>query len=281
MKLLSNEPCTVLITGRRGAGKTSLGHLLLSQSRFENKYVILPVKGSIAWNNMPPEIEPVLFDKDVIDRLPQDAVVFIDDSSTYLYARDSGKLENKLMDKAILKSRQKGQTLIFGSHNTRKLDPGVLSDMDAIFFKEPSFLHSKMERKEFKVLSEKAKALFSKISKKERVKYVYRISDDGEAFIKIGQPGHWNESLGMVWRIDESPKKEDKQIAFENKSIDYTEKVYRVLVDAGYPVTIQAIKKKIGGGITVNDVIRAINKLSEAKTISIVKDKSPFDKYMA
>ena len=129
--------------GMMGSGKTSLGHLLLEQSKFKYKYAVLPELESghsVAWNNMPSGVTPVAFSEDVLSELPMKSAVFIDDASVVLYARDHGKSQNKLIDKSILMSRQRQQTLIFATHNARKIDIGALGELSAIFIKEPAFL---------------------------------------------------------------------------------------------------------------------------------------------
>ena len=200
MKLL-NEPCAIVITGKRGSGKTSLGYLLVEKSKYENKVVVLPEPDSIAWNVAKQAgLKPVVFSEEFIDEMPEDSMIMLDESSVSLYARDFGKDVNKLMIKALAKSRQMEQSLLFISHDMAGLDIGVLRGCDSIFLKEPGHLNVSLDRGPFKKLLVKTNAIFKKIPKRQRVKYVYINSGDGEVLAKIGQAKFWCNSLSLPWR---------------------------------------------------------------------------------
>jgi len=206
-KKLIRDPSAVLLMGAMGSGKTSCGHLLLEQSSFKNKYAVLPELESgrsVAWNNMPISVIPVAFSEDVLSELPMKSAVFIDDASVVLYARDHGKSQNKLIDKAILMSRQRQQTLIFATHNARKIDIGALGELSAIFLKEPAFLQEKIERAEFKAYVIEARKHFDMVRERDRVKCVFVVSKNKGRFLQIPQASYWTEALGNVWVIDDS-----------------------------------------------------------------------------
>jgi len=70
-------------------------------------------------------------------------------------------------------------------------------DADAIFFKEPSFLHSKFERSEIREITREVKEQFGKL-KGDRRKYAYVLSHDYEGFLKTPLPSFWCEELSKV-----------------------------------------------------------------------------------
>lgn len=214
-KKLIKDPSAILLMGMMGSGKTSLGHLLLEQSKFKYKYAVLPELDSghsVAWNNMPSSVTPVAFSEDVLSELPMKSAVFIDDASVVLYARDHGKSQNKLIDKSILMSRQRQQTLIFATHNARKIDIGALGELSAIFIKEPAFLQEKIERAEFKAYVTEARKHFNLVREKDRVKCVFVVSKNKGRFLQIPQASYWTEALGNVWVTDESEKKYSEEV---------------------------------------------------------------------
>lgn len=279
---LIRDPSVVLLMGAMGSGKTSFGHLLLEQSNFKNKFVVLPEIDdgySVAWNSTPRDIiTPVLFSEDIVKSLPMKSAIFIDDASVVLYARDHGMNQNKLIDKSILMSRQRKQTLIFATHNARKIDIGALGEIYAIFMKEPAFLQDKIERSEFKVYVKEAKRHFDLINKKDRVKCVYMISGGEGKFLQIPQAKHWKEELGDVWVLDESGTVVDtRDIVSDGDSC--VEQVYKTFVDTGYPLTVYAIKNKLGSGTSINDVTRAVDMLVNKRLLRVVPNKGTLDKY--
>jgi len=207
-KKLIKDPSAILLMGAMGSGKTSTGHLILEQSKFKYKYAVLPELESghsVAWNAMPKGIvTPVEFSEDVLSELPMKSAVFIDDASVVLYARDHGKSQNKLIDKSILMSRQRQQTLIFATHNARKIDIGALGELSYILIKEPAFLQEKIERSEFKAYVTEARKHFDRVREKDRVKCVFVVSKNKGMFLQIPQASYWTEALRNVWVIDES-----------------------------------------------------------------------------
>jgi hypothetical protein len=206
------------------------------------------------------------------------SAIFIDDASVVLYARDHGMNQNKLIDKSILMSRQRKQTLIFATHNARKIDIGALGEIYAIFMKEPAFLQDKIERSEFKVYVKEAKRHFDLINKKDRVKCVYMISGGEGKFLQIPQAKHWKEELGDVWVLDESGTVVDtRDIVSDGDSC--VEQVYKTFVDTGYPLTVYAIKNKLGSGTSINDVTRVVDMLVNKRLLRVVPNKGTLDKY--
>ena len=187
-KILENSE-VILITGRRGAGKTALGYYILEQS--PNPYVFgLPEE---AWQYLPEFITPLKS----LEKLPKKATIFIDEAALWFYSRSSSQRMNRYISQLVTEARHQEQLLIFATHTLRKLDIGVVMDADAIFFKEPSFLHSKFERSEIREITREVKEQFGKL-KGDRRKYTYVLSHDYEGFLKTPLPSFWCEELSKV-----------------------------------------------------------------------------------
>lgn len=211
-KKIIKDPSAVLLTGMMGSGKTSTGHLLLEQSKFKQKFAVLPELEdghSVAWNAMPDCVTPVAFSEDIIRELPMKSAIFVDDASVVLYARDHSRSMNKLIDKSILMSRQRQQTLIFATHNARKIDIGALGEISAVLLKEPAFLQEKVERAEFKSYVVEARKHFNMVRERDRVRCVFVVSKNRGRFLQIPQASYWTEALGNVWVLDESTVNND------------------------------------------------------------------------
>lgn len=179
----------ILITGRRGAGKTALGYYILEQS--PNPYVFGLPEG--AWQYLPESITPLKS----LENLPEKATIFIDEAALWFYSRSSSQKLNKYISQLVTEARHQEQLLIFATHTLRKLDIGVVMDADTIFFKEPSFLHSKFERSEIREITEEVMKQFSRL-KEDRRKYTYVLSHDYEGFIKTPLPSFWCDELSKA-----------------------------------------------------------------------------------
>ncbi|RLF14334.1 MAG: hypothetical protein DRN06_07235 [Thermoprotei archaeon] len=189
LKKILESSEVILITGKRGAGKTALGYYILEQS--PNPYVFgLPEE---AWRYLPKFITPLKS----LEKLPEKATIFIDEAALWFYSRSSSQKMNKYISQLVTEARHQEQLLIFATHTLRKLDIGVVMDADAILFKEPSFLHSKFERSEIREITREVKEQFSKL-RGDRRKYTYVLSHDYEGFLKTPLPSFWCEELSKA-----------------------------------------------------------------------------------
>ena len=183
----------ILITGRRGAGKTALGAKLLENSGDRDAYFM--GLSEPYWKLLPDNITPLLVNTQTLENLPSDAVIFMDEAGLFYFSRDYSKQLNKLIAKLVTEARHLNQVLVFATHTLRKLDVSIVLDADAILLKEPSLLHSKFERKEILELVRQAKQAFDKIPPPERVKHAYLVSQDCEGMLKVELPSFWTEEL--------------------------------------------------------------------------------------
>ena len=248
----------ILITGRRGAGKTALGYYILEQS--PNPYVFGLPEG--AWQYLPESITPLKS----LENLPEKATIFIDEAALWFYSRSSSQKLNKYISQLVTEARHQEQLLIFATHTLRKLDIGVVMDADAIFFKEPSFLHSKFERSEIREITREVMRHFSRL-KDDRRKYTYVLSHDYEGFIKTPLPSFWCEELSKVQiNIELSPPAPDL-----SRRLGWLENVLKKPLERRHPeVNIDINLCEDGDGFIVKGTIKDFYKAQFAKpTISI------------
>ena len=183
------------IFGKRGSGKSAAGYAILEYyNTKENAHVV--GLGKEHWHLLPDTIVPLPLDFQTLNDLPWHSTIFIDEAAQYFYARDSHKTLNKFISKLETDARKKDQLLVFATHTFRKLDIGVILDMDALMFKQPSMLHARFERKEILEMVKSAKREFDRLPKSEnRAKYAYLISDDYEGMIEVPLPSFWCDEL--------------------------------------------------------------------------------------
>ena len=183
----------ILVTGKRGAGKTALLCTILENS--SKKDVFITGISQEYWHLLPDTITPLPLDAQTLEHLPENATIALDESALFFYSRDYSKQLNKLVSKLVTEARHKKELLVFATHSLRKIDIGIAIDADAIIFKEPSLLHSKFERKEILRLVQEAKRAFDKIPPPERVKHAYLVSQDYEGMLEVELPSFWTEEL--------------------------------------------------------------------------------------
>ena len=140
----------MLIIGKRGSGKTSLGMKLLELFRYDAERKCHVV--GYANTKLPKWIKKI----DSIEKAPENAVVLIDEGAIGYFSRDSMQAANKMLSKIMTIARHKNLTVIIITQNSAMLDINVLRLADTLVFKEPSLLQSRFERKALKDMFEVA-----------------------------------------------------------------------------------------------------------------------------
>jgi hypothetical protein len=189
------HPSIVVILGRRGSGKSVLGHRLFEHLRWtaspyiiglpENAKKLLPDWVGIAAN---------------LEDVPPKAVVLVDEAYLTYHARSSMAAEAKTLSKMINLSRQREQTLIFVSQEARQVDRNIVSSANVVIFKDLETLQLKFDRRELKEIATSAKQAFATITgDKRKWAYVYSPDTGFMGLMENSLPTYWTEKLSHIF----------------------------------------------------------------------------------
>ncbi len=181
----------MLITGKRGSGKTSLGMSILEilNSIKRKCYAIGFDKAKLPkW----------LKKARVLEDVSNNAAVLVDEGAIVYSSRDSMKKANKMLGKLMAVARHKNLSLILIAQNTSMIDLNVLRLSDVLLLKEPSLLQAEFERPALQKRYMKVAPLFKK--QKERTKCFYVWSDDFEGMLRYNLPAFWNETISKAFK---------------------------------------------------------------------------------
>ncbi len=188
---LTKESLIILITGKRGSGKTALGYALLEVMNSVNKkcYAL-----GFDEAKLPRWVRKVRSLEDA----PNDSTALVDEGGILYSSRESSKKSNKMLGSLMTIARHKNLNLILIVQNSAMIDLNVLRMVDILLLKEPSLLQSEFERMALKKMYHKIKPLFTE--QEEKVKHFYVWSDDFEGLLKFSLPAFWNESISKSFR---------------------------------------------------------------------------------
>jgi hypothetical protein len=203
------HPSLVLVLGKRGSGKSALAYYLIEIHRYGLKPYVVGIPQSK--QHLLPEWVGVASS---LEEVPFGAIAIIDEAYLLYHARGSTTQESKEMSKLINLSRQKGQTIIFVSQESRSIDKNIASSANVIIFKEPGILQSEFERPELNRLAKKASEAFVSISgNKQQWSYVYSPDADFSGLIKNGLPSFWKPELGRIFAGDIPPTSKSRIVS--------------------------------------------------------------------
>jgi hypothetical protein len=189
------SPMAIAISGARGSGKSGLAYWLAETmgKKRECKVAVL---------GLSPEKQHLLPDGweiiDDITHAPPNAVVLVDEVALQFHARRSQSAENLAMDRVLSISRQAAQDVIFATHSFRKMDVAIVSDLDVIACKKPSFLHKRFERLEIRQFTKQASEYFEGLEGDHR-QWTYIFTDDYEGPVTNPLPEFWTDELSCGW----------------------------------------------------------------------------------
>lgn len=187
-KRIFSDSLILLIFGKRGSGKSSLGFRLLENihSKTKRKCYALGIEQKL----IPNWISSV----DSVEKVPNGGVVLIDEGAISFGSRDSMTIKNKELIKLLAIARHKSLSLVFVTQNTGLIDKNILALTDALFVKEGSLLQMEMERPEVRKFYEKANKSLKEI-KENRKGHVYLIDSDFEGTLSYKLPSFWSNDL--------------------------------------------------------------------------------------
>jgi len=206
-------PSASLILGKRGSGKTAFGYRVLEEARDRNLTPHVMGLPKDKWYLLPEYIEPIEDPTEMGD----DSAVLMDESYQYMFAREHGTSFNKMMAKLLGIVRQKNQLFMFATHLARKLDVSAVYDSDNIVFREPSFLHTRMERREIRDLIKNASEFFKKSP--NPVKSAYVITPSGIKKVNVELPSFWSEELSRAFADVELLKESEEKISGKDREV--------------------------------------------------------------
>lgn len=195
-KRIVPSPSVVLILGKRGSGKSSLGYYLLEILRSRGKvYVVgFPKEASSLlprWCGVVRQLE----------NAPPGSIVLVDEAYTFYQSRESYTQRAKGLLAILGSSRKKGQTLVFIAHESRQIDINVLSHVDVLVMKQPSLFQKGLDRPIIRDIVEKANNFFHTVRKGDRRRLGYVLSDPGgfEGVLSNPTASFWSEDLSRTF----------------------------------------------------------------------------------
>ncbi|MBU3940329.1 MAG: hypothetical protein KKH88_00155 [Nanoarchaeota archaeon] len=192
---ITNHSTVVLLTGRRGSGKSSLGMRFLELFHYktgQNCYVL-----GYEDSKLPRWIKKV----ESLDKVPVNSTVLIDEGAIFFSSRDSMKKSSKDLGKIMAIARHKNLTLILIAQSSAMIDLNVLRLADIVLLKEPSLLQTKFERKGIKDMYERVSKIFKDLKEDDiKEKYFFVWSDDFEGLLSYDLPGFWSDNVSKAFR---------------------------------------------------------------------------------
>ena len=161
MDLVLKHSIIVLITGKRGSGKSALGMKFLEMYNKKTRKRCYAIGFTNA--KLPKWIK-----KEVdIEKTPNNSVVLVDEGAITFSARDAMKASNKWLGKIMAIARHKNLSLVLISQNSAMIDLNVLMLADVVLLKEPSLLQAKFERKAIREMYEQVKPKFTSLDNRK------------------------------------------------------------------------------------------------------------------
>jgi Cdc6-like AAA superfamily ATPase len=189
---LLNHSIVMLVTGRRGSGKTALGMKFLELFKEKTKRKCYAMGFEDA--RLPWKIKKL---SDMTEA-PKNAVVLIDEGAITYSSRDSMNQRNKELGKIMAIARHKNLSLILVVQNSAMIDLNVLRLADCLILKEPSLLQTEFERAPIKKIYTEVMPHFKELKDKQKHFYVW--DDDFQGILSYELPSFWSDKISKSFR---------------------------------------------------------------------------------
>lgn len=199
-------PGVVVLMGERRYGKSGLAHEVANQ--FHNRRhvdAVLHLPGVPETTRK--KVQKMLpgWFKVVTRRSqwPENCVVVYDEAAQSAHARRSQSGQAVELDDLVGLSGQRRQLIIFIAHHSRKLDLNVITEVNRIVWKKPSYAHQLWERSEISDFSMRAFDFFQGIKGTVTQKRTTLVLDmDNFTFLRFTNslPPWWTENLSRLFR---------------------------------------------------------------------------------
>lgn len=187
-----------LIMGDIRSGKSVMGYGLLEDLGFKSGRAMcvfgLPKEKTAL---LPNHIKHVYH----VEEMVEGSITLFDESYKEFYAREWQQDPNKMIDTLAGLAGQKDMLSIFITHQSRKLDVGVVAALQFLIYKKPSMLQYRFERPQLRSLSKEAHVAFQKYTKKEARKHAYVFFPDYQGMILNSNqvPKWWTEEISKAY----------------------------------------------------------------------------------
>jgi len=207
-------PGVELIMGDRRQGKTALAHEIANQVNKRKGYpaVIhiphIPDKLQKELQKMLPKWMKIVRTR---AEWPKDSVVIYDEAAQSAHARRTQSGDAVELDDLIGISGQRNQTILFISHHSRKLDVNIITEVNRIIWKKPTYAHQLFERDEVADFSMRAYQFFDgfregkpwterSMAKAKKSALVLDMQNFGLFQCTNTLPPWWNDELSCLFR---------------------------------------------------------------------------------
>lgn len=189
------HPSVAVITGKRGAGKSSLAYHLAEEMADRDGTIPVTV-------GLPKEKEEALPDRwmnvESLEAAPHQAVIVVDEAYAKFHAREA--MQNIGMAEVVNQSRHCDRSILFVTQNSSHLDKTGVSEADAIFMKEPGPFHMRFERRGVRDMTEQAKSSFDQLpSNMDSRQYTYVFTDETEGLVETDEADWYGDALAKSY----------------------------------------------------------------------------------
>lgn len=186
----------IVILGHRGTGKSALAWRLLEQLHKGRKLKAAVVGLPKSRRRLVPNwVEH----HEGIARLPEKAIILLDEAALRFSARRSQADINLAMAGLVALSRQRGQVILFVTHTARMLDVELIFESDLVIYKLPSAAHVKFERRETAEFTGRARERLLAQKRPTCWSYVLNFHQGREGLLRNPLPSFWSELLSNAW----------------------------------------------------------------------------------